>query len=343
LFKKIPCVIIVLLIAFLITGYFCAKPILRPIINKELQKIFKESSVADFRLTKDFIEFQGVKIKERSSYDVKIEKVRIYYKLRSILKKKIDKIEALGADLDFSKDDMKVKAVASLQFDVSSGIIDYIKLNVVSFKTNLFEVKGVLLNAAQGRDTGEFFIKAFNCDKLKIGEVSGKSELKGKMLYIRPLTVSFIGGNVAGEFEVSLDQDMNYSLNLDSHGLEIKRFVDNMELNEKFDMTGRLSGEFYLSGAGQAIKEIEGDFRTDAGGGTLIINDKTFLENVAKQSNQPLDIIVESFRNYNYNKGIIKLSAETGNLVMDLKLEGKSGKRSLAIILHDFNKGKEKP
>ena len=91
------------------------------------------------------------------------------------------------------------------------------------------------------------------------------------------------------------------------------------------------------------IKEIKGDFRTDTSGGTLIINDKTFLENVAKQSNQPLDIIVESFRNYNYNNGIVKLSAETGNLVMDLKLEGKSGKRSLAIILHDFNEGKEKP
>jgi len=180
-------------------------------------------------------------------------------------------------------------------------------------------------------------------NKLKIGDIAGKAGLKGDILNINPIFVSFLGGNVKGDFNISLDEKMNYNLRLNSQHLEIKKFVDEMELNEKFDMTGKMEGAFFMSGAGQAIKEIEGDFRTDAGGGTLIINDRTFLENVAKQSNQPLDIIVESFRNYIYNKGTVKLSAETGNLVMDLKLEGKSGNRSLAVILHDFNKGKEKP
>ncbi|MDP2911079.1 MAG: hypothetical protein Q8N76_01950, partial [Candidatus Omnitrophota bacterium] len=60
------------------------------------------------------------------------------------------------------------------------------------------------------------------------------------------------------------------------------------------------------------------------------------LENVAKQSNQPLDIIVESFRNYNYNNGMISLGMESGNLVMDIKLDGKAGKRNLAVVLHNF-------
>jgi len=343
LFKKISCIIIVFLVTLLITGYFCAKPILRPIINKELQKIFKESSVADFRLTKDFIEFQGVKIREKNSYDVKIEKVRVYYKLRSILKKKIEKIEAFNANLDFNKPGIKIKAIASIQVDIPAKIIDYVKLNISSLDTNLFQAEGIILNAAQGRDTGEFYIKAVNYNKLKIGDVSGKAGLKRNIFNINPMLVSFLNGNVKGEFNISLDEKMNYNLRLNSQSLEIKKFVDDMKLNEKFDMTGRLEGTFSMSGMGQEIKEIKGDFHTDSSGGILIINDKTFLENVAKQSNQPLDIIVESFRNYNYNKGTVKLSAETGNLVLDLKLEGASGKRNLQVVLHNFNKGKEKP
>jgi len=341
LFKKIFYILTVSLTLLLITGYFCAKPILLSIINKELQKTFRESSVSDFRLTKDFIEFQGVKIRKRNSYDVTVEKVRVYYKLRSILKKKIEKIEALNANLDFNKDDIKIKAIASIQVDISTKIIDYIKLNISSLNTNLFQAEGVTLNVAQGQDAGEFYIKAINYNKLKIGDVVGKAGLKENILNINPIYISFLDGNVKGEFNISLDEEMNYNLRLNSQNLEIKKFVDGMKLNEKFDMTGRLGGTFSMSGMGQEIKEIKGDFRTDTSGGTLIINDKTFLENVAKQSNQPLDIIVESFRNYNYNNGIVKLSAETGNLVMDLKLEGKSGKRSLAIILHDFNKGGE--
>ena len=343
MFKKISRILTVFLITLSIAGYFCAKPILLPVINKELQKIFKESSVADFRLTKDFIEFQGVKIREGNSYDVKIEKVRAYYKLRSILKKKIEKIEALNANLEFNKDGVEIKAIASIQIDIPAKIVDYIKLNVSSLNTSLFQAEGITLNAVQGQDAGEFYIKAVNYNKLKIGDVAGKAGLKGKILNINPILVSFLNGNVKGDFNISLDEEMNYNLRLNSQSLEIKKFVDDMKLNEKFDMTGRLEGIFSMSGMGREIKEIKGDFLTDTSGGTLIINDRTFLENVAKQSNQPLDIIVESFRNYNYNKGAVKLSAETGNLVMDLKLEGISGKRSLAIILHDFNKGKEKP
>ena len=169
---------------------------------------------------------------------------------------------------------------------------------------------------------------------MKLADVTGKSGLKERRLRIDPLLVSFLGGNVKGEFSVTLDQAMDYDLHLDTQAVDIKRLVDDMELNEKFEMTGRLGGAFYLSGRGQDIKDIKGYFNTAAPGGVLIIKDKTFLENVARQSSQPLDIIVESFRNYNYNNGAIKLFMESGNIGLDLKLDGNAGKRSLTIILH---------
>lgn len=322
--------------------YFYAKPFILSKAQEELRKIFKESSIHGLRITPDFAEFQNIKIREKN-FDADIKKARLYYGLRSILNKKINKIEAIDADLNFHKDDIKIKAKASIQLDMAANTIDYIKLNVSSCKTNLFEIQGLSLNASQGHDTGEFYIKGVNYNKLKLADVMGKSGLKDSTLRINPLLINFLGGNAKGEFSITLDEDMDYSLMLDIQGMEIKRFVDDMGFNEKFDMTGRLGGAFYLSGRGHGIKDIKGDFSTDGQGGVLIIKDKTFLENVARQSNQPLDIIVESFRNYNYNNGVIKLFMESGNIALDLRLDGGAGKRSLIIILHDFKKGKEMP
>ena len=342
IFVKIFFGFVILVVIFSAVVYFFAKPILLSVTQKELHKVFKESSVQGIKVTLNFAEFQNIKIREKRS-DVYIKKARVYYDLRSILDKKINKAEAIDVDLNFDKDDIKIKAKASLRLDMAAKTIDYIKLNVSSCKTNLFEIEGLILSASQGQDTGEFYIKGINYNNLKVADVMGKSELKGKLLRIKPLLVSFLGGNVKGEFNITLDQDMDYNLSLDTQGMEIRRFVDDMKLDEKFDMTGRLGGAFYLSGKGQDIKDIKGDFNTGAPGGVLIIKDKTFLENVAKQSNQSPDIIVESFKNYNYNNGIIKLFMESGNIGLDLKLDGNSGKRSLTVILHDFNKGKEKP
>ena len=326
------------LAALLSTGvYFYAKPILLSKVQEELRKIFKESSIQGIKITPDYAEFQNIKIKEKM-FDADIKKARVYYDLRSILNKKINKAEAIDADLNFYKDDIKIKAKASLQLDMATNTIDYIKLNVSSCKTNLFEMQGLSLNASHGQDTGEFYIKGVNYNKLKLADVMGKSELKGKLLLISPLLVSFLGGNVKGEFSITLDENMDYSLRLNTQGMEIKRFMDDMELNDKFDMTGRLAGAFYLSGKGHDIKDMKGDFSTDAQGGILVIKDKAFLENVAKQSNQPLDILVESFRNYNYNNGIITIGMESGNLVMNLKLDGEAGKRNLSVVLHEFTK-----
>lgn len=340
IFVKIFIGFVILVVIFSATAYFFAKPVLLSIAQKELHKIFKESSVQGMKVTLDFAEFQNIKIREKN-FDVDIKKARVYYDLHSILNKKINKAEAIDVDLNFDKDDIKIKAKASLQLDMAAKTIDYIKLKVSSCKTNLFEIEGLILSASQGQDTGEFYIKGINYNNLKVADIMGKSELKGNLLRIKPLLISFLGGNMKGEFNITLDQDMDYNLSLDTQGMDIRRFVDDMKLNEKFNMTGRLDGAFYLYGKGQDIKDIKGDFNTDAPGGVFIIKDKTFLENVAKQSNQSLDIIVESFRNYNYNNGIIKLFMEKGNITLDLKLNGSAGKRSLMVILHDFKKGKE--
>jgi hypothetical protein len=75
----------------------------------------------------------------------------------------------------------------------------------------------------------------------------------------------------------------------------------------------------------------------------LTITDDKFLNNVAKSSGQSLDILVESFKNYHYNTGVMKLSLERGDIVFDIALEGEAGKRNLSIVLHDFKLGSIAP
>jgi hypothetical protein len=106
-------------------------------------------------------------------------------------------------------------------------------------------------------------------------------------------------------------------------------------------MTGRLSGDLKLKGRGEQIEILQGSFSTLPPGGTLVIMDTKFLERMAHNTRQPLDLLVESFKNYPYNTGLMSLGFENGSVILKIELEGEAGKRNLNVILHDFSVGKE--
>src|SRR3989338_6042827 len=119
LFVKIFLAFVISAVFLSITGDFFAKPILLLISNKKLQKNYRQSRIAELKITPNFIEFHGIEI---NPYDIKIEKAEVHYTLRSIFDRKAD-----------------------------------------------------------------FYIKAVNYNKLKIGDVTGKMELKidiGKITFI---------------------------------------------------------------------------------------------------------------------------------------------------------------
>jgi hypothetical protein len=91
-----------------------------------------------------------------------------------------------------------------------------------------------------------------------------------------------------------------------------------------------------LEGTGGSFRILDGAFAAREPGGKLIIKDKQFLERLAASTNQSLNMIVENFRDYHYNTGIIKAGIDQGNIVLNAELEGQAGKRSLGIVLHDF-------
>jgi len=118
--------------------------------------------------------------------------------------------------------------------------------------------------------------------------------------------------------------------------MKIEQFIRDFKLQEKFFMDGELNGSILLKGKGTDVQVVDGNFTASPKGGMLIIKDARFLENIARRADQPLDLLVESFRNYHYNTGIISLSLKEDDLILGMALDGETGKRDLNITLHDF-------
>lgn len=192
----------------------------------------------------------------------------------------------------------------------------------------------------RGNIAADFSVKKIQYDKLRIDGVRGRALLAGRRLSLNPLYAKVLSGMVRGDIGFIIGGDRKYFVNLEFIGLDMEKFIKDFNLGEKFQANGKLSGSVTLSGQGSNIKALNGDFSTTGTGGVLIIKDNKFLENVARNSGQSLDILMESFKDYHYNTGLLKLSFDKGKLILDIALEGEAGKRNLNITLHDFKIGK---
>ncbi|MFH1281952.1 MAG: hypothetical protein ABIH91_04490, partial [Candidatus Omnitrophota bacterium] len=105
--------------------------------------------------------------------------------------------------------------------------------------------------------------------------------------------------------------------------------------------TGMFSGEIKLKGQGAVIEALGGNFLAHPSGGTLVIMNTKFLENIVLSMRQPVNLLVESFKDYHYNAGVMDLSLEHNNVMLKMSLDGKTGKRDLNVVLHDFGIKKE--
>jgi hypothetical protein len=276
----------------------------------KLQSAFKDASVSvkDCGFRPRLLSFYGIEVKKDKAYDIKIQEAGIVYDLKSLFKKNITRVSFNNVSVDVNP--LKTFSI---------NRIDVLNLNP---------------------DSGELYIPKINYDNLKTGEIKSRMKFSANAVLMSPLSIDFFGGSIAGDLNILiLSSDVvKYSFNLKALDLNIKSFIEDFKLTDKVEMTGRLEGAASMSGSGAVINELQGDFFTDKNGGTLVIKDNKFLENISKDTKQPLDIIVESFKNYNYNSGILKLYLSNGNIILNINLNGEKGKRDFTIVLHDLKK-----
>ncbi|MBU1061620.1 MAG: YdbH domain-containing protein [Candidatus Omnitrophica bacterium] len=188
---------------------------------------------------------------------------------------------------------------------------------------------------------GDFYVKKITCNDAVIRDVQGTVRIENSVLSVDSLTARLFNGSLSGNLQLALDKNNEFSVVLTSAGLNLGTFSEDFKLDDKFQITGKLNGTISLRGGRAGITYINGDFSTDVQGGMLVIKDTRFLENMAKRSGQSLDILIENFEHYQYNKGMMNVSVDENDLVLDIALDGDTGKRTFDVILHDVitNKG----
>lgn len=250
---------------------------------------------------------------------------------------KVVSISDLSLNLDTQ--DLTANAALSLKLNLTEQSLDYLDLTMSHFKIFGVYLEDTFLKLSFGQ--GAFLIGQLKYDKLSVNGIKGNIKLQGTELSLSGLKAKVLNGDIEGELYLKIGKEAQYSINLKCTGLDTEKFVQDFEFGKKFNMTGMISGDIKLKGKGAAIEVLGGNFLAHPSGGTLVIIDKKFLENIALSTHQPVDLLVESFKDYHYNMGIMNLSLENNNVMLSISLDGETGKRNLNVVLHDFGVKKE--
>jgi hypothetical protein len=248
-------------------------------------------------------------------------------------------VEIFNLALDVKTKELTLQANTSLEIEPITQSLTRLDLKIRDLESQGAALKGVSLNLAKAKE-GSLNIQSIQYNKAKISDIKSAVKFDGKTLALDNMSANIFEGTIHGNLVVKLDKEPKYFCRLDAENVDLERIEQDFELKEKFQMSGKIAGGLSCEGSGADFKIIDGQFSSMDPGGTLVVTDDKMLENVAKSSGQSMDILVESFKNYHYNTGIIKLGLEEGNLVLSLDLDGEAGKRNLTIVLHDFKIGK---
>jgi hypothetical protein len=379
--RRIIYVLIIIFVLILVIS-ISLKPIIISLAKAQLSKVFIDSKVSirgcNLKLL-HVLTLSGMEIKKGQIYDFKIKEVNIQYKPLSIINRNISKISLKDAliivnlrqdnilglskhinlqpqkriflinlidlsnlDLDINSTDLILQAKLSVRLNLAKQLIDYLNLQIDSLKKAEFRLQKAYLEINQMPSYGQLYIEQFKYNKVKIDKITSIAKLKDKSLFLGPLTADVFGGSIEGEIRFEIEKNGKYFMYLKFKDLDLNTLINDFNLNEKVQINGRLDGAVTLKGIGLQINVLDGDFTTAEPGGTLTIKDTGFLEKIARNSNQPLDILVESFKDYHYNNGVMRLSLEGDNLILVIDLEGETGKRNLNIIVHNFKLRREK-
>ena len=361
--------------------FMSVKPAIVGLVKYGLKKTFMQSEVSiggcAFSPLHTLV-LSDIEIKRRGVYEIKINSVLLKYKLLSVLDDSSRKlilrgitvrvstpgkeaakfagylnlsqggapvagsIEIFGLGLDLDTADFSAKAtLAAAGFNIVSQALDYLDLRIDNLEALGLQLEKADLTLNPFSHKGKAKIARIKYDKFNMSDIKAGLELQDKTLSISNLSARAMDGDILGELEVTLDKEPGYVLNLKCTALDVARLSRDFEWREKFDMTGKLSGKLELKGKGAKIEVLSGDFSALAPGGELIIMDAQFLKNMAASTQQPVELLVENFKNYRYNTGLLTLGLENNDIIVRLALEGNAGKRNLEVILHDFKLGRE--
>ena len=357
------------------------KPLIIIQAKKQLEKVFLQSQVSIggcvFEPTR-LLGLLDIEIKRPGVYDIKVKGATLEYNLFSILKSDSRKlslktvrvqvstprqgiakfagyfnlgpshgapvvgaVEISGLTLDLNTADLTAQATLSAKLGLISQSLRYLDLKIDTLGGFGLQLENAALKFGPDSGAGNLSIAQIKYDKLSITDIKAGVKLRDNTLSLSGISALTLGGDIQGDLEVVMEKEARYAANVKCAALDMVRLAQDFDWRDKFEMTGKLSGELKLKGKGAEIEMLSGSFSALTPGGTLVIMDTKFLENMARNTQLPLELLVENFKNYRYNTALLSLGLEDDNIILKVALEGEAGKRNLNVILQDFKLGRE--
>ncbi|MCK5015048.1 MAG: hypothetical protein KAS66_14655 [Candidatus Omnitrophica bacterium] len=369
-------IFLAIILVFVAAGVLLSGPVAVNLAARQLGKVFagsavsiREAKISPFRQ----ISFFDIRIQRQPAYSFNIPEITIRYDLPSLLHKHILKVSLKNATIDvktpkenilvFKKylslgpggafvlgelelDDLTLnvtaadvlfKARMSAAIDPQKQALRAIDLSVSLLKSGKITLKNASLRAGGPKQRGEFLIGEIQYDKLAGTNVKSAARLEDGVVFLDSLSGQVFNGEIAGRANLGLSAGSPYFAHVKAVALNMENAVDDLKLKEKFTISGLMGGEVTIAGRGARLDKLDGEFAMMEDGGVLVIRDTRFLENLASGTNQPLDLLVESFRNYRYNTGAVAVKLKEGNIHCDVAFDGEAGKRDLNITLHNIH------
>ncbi len=307
------------------------KPFILSVATKQLGRSFAGSvvSIENCMWDSSHLLLFNIHIKKAPAYAIAIKEIAIQFHPLSIIKKRILKVSLTGASLDINTPKQNVMELAShltiphskKPFRIRTLDLSHVKINLASKGLNLrtsfsscvnwtrrivetmemtlerldmggFVLDGVSLGMDRAANTGDLTIQKVQYGKAKLEVIRGHVRLENNICLLENLSGKLFGGIVEGRADITLRRDVGYLINLKLAGVDTEIFIGDFDLGKKLQMSGKLTGILTSQGRGRILETLNGDFSVIPPGGTLIIQDTTFLENAAKASGQPLDILM---------------------------------------------------
>ncbi len=380
--KLIFCVSI--LTVLLLSISYSIKPLVLSFAKVKIKDTFSASAVSirDCEVNPlRGVVFSNIEIRRGSLYDFKLQKLKIAYALPHIIKGAISKVSLEGASikvnmgnkdihefltycnfsskgtaffvealelseltLDIKSANVNIGAHVSLDFSLAKRTLDFIDLEISQFNNNNINVQDLSLNIGRNKALQGLYIREIGYDKIKVKEVKSRVNYNAEAIAFDPLSAEVLKGKINAVVNVTLGKTIAYTLDLKACNLDLENLAEDLRLVEKFQMSGKVGGSLKAKGQGLAISIIEGAFSITEPGGVLSIKDKKVIENIARSSKMPYEILVEGFKNYRYNNGKVALALQGSDVVLSAAFEGDAGNRGFDIRWHNpgfFNIGKE--
>ncbi|MBF0386006.1 MAG: hypothetical protein HQL27_09085 [Candidatus Omnitrophica bacterium] len=265
--------------------------------------------------------------------------------------KKAKRIQLISRDAPLFLDLKNIHVVFNptisigMGFNVSyKGVLHHKKIS----KSDYFDISNFNINIGKHRinNLNLTRVKGQNyllkTDEIVLNEKSLKNlrfpmELDKNFFILNGVNIAPLGPNSLARGRIEFNGFNDVCLKTDFEKLSLNEIMGIFFDKKDVMMKGQYQGFFNICGSGRKVYKLEGKFVNDNGGSIEIKNESAFRF-LSRYLNESIYVaLVDSLKEYTYDKGSIEINKKDDDLVSSFNLSSeKQGQRNFDINFHDI-------